>query len=106
MKIRELYTDESRWTKGELARDSNGFYIPLWKIPKGTFPEGVSFCLIGALAKCYQDFENRMDAKNKIREAIGDVDSNKSVRPSIINYNDAEERTFEEIKALVERLDI
>lgn len=88
MKIKELFTDSSRWTKGALARDINGEFTDI--------DHGYSFCLSRAIYKCYP-YDSKLiifKIKPKLKE------------PLIVNWNDAPERTFEEVKALVEELDI
>ena len=93
MKIKELFTDSSKWTKGSLARDKNGDLTSYYS------SDAVCFCLHGAIYKCYEDFGDKSSIiTNKIRKEIK--------RYSISGWNDAEERTFEEVKNLVEKLDI
>lgn len=79
MKIREFLT-EANWGRGpELAH-------------------GEKECLLTALCHCGQNQHERDVAIEKILDAIG--------CGSIMAWNDAPERTFAEVKALVERLDI
>lgn len=91
MKIRELYTDESKWTQYTEARNYEGDEISL------NHPLAVSFCLIGAVWKCYPDAESRKKICDKITNKID---------MSIDEWNDKEERTFAQVKALADELDI
>lgn len=90
MKIKELFTDESKWTKGRLYGDKNGQTTV-------QLSEAESFCLLGACTKCYRDLDERVKIENKIYEAI---------LPSFTvgRFNDT--HSFTEVKELVERLDI
>jgi len=91
MKIQELFSnDRSRWTKEVCARDINGAEVNFYD------DSAVCWCLLGASAKCYGiDFE--YDIYNKITAKVG---------CDVSDWNDAPGRTFEEVKDLVEELDI
>lgn len=87
MKIKELYTDESKWTKGAFSRDIDG--------NEKIFSDDsiVSWCLLGAIDKCYTSGEY-MKIWKLLFNTVGHIS----------NYNDS--HTFKEIKQLVEELDI
>lgn len=96
MKVRELLSDKSKWTKRWYARTKDGFKT------NATSKDAVSFCLLGAIEKCYgtEFFCNLPnDVKGKLYERFGSAS-----KPS--SWNDANERTFEEVKTLVDELDI
>lgn len=88
MKIRELLTDESKWTQGTLAEDAKGNRVSVLS------PNASSFCLVGAVVRCY---DKTTDVVDRIAREVND---------EVTNWNDADGRTFEEVKALVEWLDI
>lgn len=97
MKLKEFYTDKSKWTQDEFY---NG---------RG------AYCLLRALQKCYpvalgdgvEGKEKRLEVEDKIRKAILEKNIKRGrFGDSIIGWNDAPERTFEEVKALVEELDV
>lgn len=96
MKLKEFYTDESKWTKYT-------FYNMYG-----------ACCLMGALTKCYPTsghigMDMRLDVERKLQKAIIDrsiANGTGKIVDSIISWNDASERTFEEVKALVEELDV
>jgi hypothetical protein len=93
MKIKELLTDESKWTQNAGARDKEKIPVP----PKSE--EAVCWCLFGAILKCYgedKEVYNRLD-KYILYNLTG---------MGIFSYNDNPKRTFKDIKALIEKLDI
>ena len=92
MKIHELYTNESKWTKRAEARNSEG--------DKTFFDdhEATCFCLFGALFKCYPDNKERRGIRLRIEARLNFV--------PITQWNDDPNRTFEEVKQLAVDLDI
>jgi len=91
MKIQELYSnDPSRWTKGSDARDINGATVDVDDV------SAVCWCLLGASARCYGK-GRCIEMHDKIVDKVGCC---------VSHWNDAPGRTFEEVKALVEELDI
>lgn len=88
MKIKELFNDKKKWTQYHSARDSKGFPC------KPTASAAVCWCLSGAIQRCYPHEWRKID-----RRLIVDVND-------YISWNDSPDRTFEEVKALVEKLDI
>lgn len=88
MKVQDILTDESKWTQGRDARDANGNEI----LPLAD--EAVCWCLGGALVKA------------GIFQLIGNLLFKPLNGQSIWLWNDAPERTFAEVRALIEELDI
>ena len=95
MKVRELLTDESKWTKGWNARTTD--YSPV------TYDhhDASCWCLLGAIYKCHCYPPPILSLIRKELE-INPQWSN----TDITSWNDSEDRTFEEVKELVEKLDI
>ncbi len=91
MKIKDLYTDESRWTKGAYARNGDGHAVLF-----SEHDNAYCFCLVGAIYKCYPD------QINEIRKRIG---THLGIE-LVYEWNDNPSRTFAEVKSLVEVLDI
>lgn len=90
MKIQDLLTDETRWCKGFSARDCDGN-------PCGSQESvAVRWCLQGAVRKTYGSY---------FQSAIGH-DIAQHVGKSVSVWNDAPERTFSEVRELIEKLDI
>lgn len=99
MKIRELLTDESKWTQGAFAQTATGHPVDYED------ENAAKFCLVGAARKCY----GRGEAGNAVlRTIISDLHEGKRTgwAENVAAWNDGFGRTFEEVRALVERLDI
>ena len=98
MKIRELLSDESKWTKGADARDCDG-------TPAHPYSEkAVCWSLVGAIQKCYGPILPLNKIYNKILLSLG---LEHLVGGGSTNVNRwCFARTFAEVKELVERLDI
>jgi len=91
MKIKELFSnDSSRWTRGANARDINGAREDV------DSNSALCWCLVGASIKCYG-----RSSWSYICDKIVD-----KVGCRVVDWNDAPGRTFEDVKALVEELDI
>lgn len=97
MKIKEFYTDKSKWVQ-RLFHHRSG-----------------ACCLVGAMQKCYPvdpvnpgSVGKRLEVESKLR--VGIVARTKNGKDylvgSLTHWNDAPERTFEDVKALVEELDV
>lgn len=100
MKIRELFSDETKWTKGTNAR--NSFNDP---VSPHDLVAAEKYCLQGAVIKCYGFVDRNIYKlmKNRLLK-INDVEGDGP--DEVVAWNDAPERTFEEVKKLVEELDI
>lgn len=93
MKVKELLSDESKWTKETYARSSDGK-------PTAWFNQDAQcWCLLGAINLCYGG--NSLDKLGMIRYALG-----LEFLSNAVDWNDHPNRTFSEVKALVEKLDI
>lgn len=88
--VDELFSDESKWTQHSFAREKCG-------LPTLTDdPEAETYCLVGAIRKCY-DFVRQKDIVDLIQ---------KELNGPILSWNDNPKRKFEEVKALVKRLNV
>jgi hypothetical protein len=93
VKVKELLSGPEKWTKGAFKRDEDG------KPCSHTGKPPVSYCLIAAVEECYYEEEPEYsDVIGRIAAAIG--------RWDIEEWNDSPVRRFEDVKELVERLDI
>lgn len=92
MKIKELFSSPEKWTKKDYALDANGVFVP----PRDK--SAVSWCLYGAVCKCY--YPDRLGMISVIEKIKQRLDKSGAV------WNDAPERTFEDVKRLAEALDI
>jgi hypothetical protein len=93
MKIRELLSDESRWTQRTDARDDRGAPCN----PSSRYAR--RWCLLGAISKCY---DGDLFIYNRIENHLGVDCHGKSIFVS--KFNDT--HTYVDIKALVDELDI
>jgi len=91
MKIKEFFSTKEKWTQKTSARDKNGKWVSI------NDNNASCWCLFGAINKCYSDEDSRRRVIIKVKSYIGD---------KIASWNDDENRTFEEVKALCEKLDI
>ena len=92
MKVKELLSDESKWCQGPIARSLSGRSVSY------NNPNAVCWCLWGALHKCYPDENQFLTVRRKVKRYIrGDF---------VTDWNEDRRRTFAEVKALVEELDI
>lgn len=96
-KIRDLLTDKSKWTQNLYSRDAAGNSVMPSDYLKRT---PVSFCLRGAAYWCYGEGERY----NAIDQRLRDEMARRGF--SLTKWNDHPQRTFEEVRALVEELDI
>lgn len=93
MKVKELLSDKSKWTQKTLARNKEGIAVSYLS------PTAFSFCLVGAVEKCYS-----LEDKQKAYKVLSRIVERTRFDPAY--WNDSPGRTFEEVKALVEELDI
>jgi hypothetical protein len=99
MKVKELFSDISKWTQLVAARDSKG------RCCNPTGCEAVCYCLDGAIAKCYiHDASSHEQVIQLVRDKI----PMKQIHPHfrISHWNDEPTTTFADVKRLVEELDI
>jgi hypothetical protein len=96
MKVRELLSGPEKWTKRENARNKERLRC------RESDPEAVCWCLIGAVNYCYGACSLQAQT---IRKSLRAMVGAKTVA-GICDWNDAHERKFEEVKALVDELDI
>ena len=94
MKVIELLTVESRWTRYAMGRDVNDhaiFYSHfLINVPD-------CFCLVGAVYFCYPDPVERNAVLEKLREAASLGRNNQS----LADWNDSESTTFQMVRSVI-----
>lgn len=92
-KIKDLLDRPEKWTQGSMARDVNGMDLmdPL-------MPGVTSWCLLGALEHCYGYGTSQWLEKRHLLE--------KTVGGWVSSWNDAPERTWKEVKDLINGLDL
>lgn len=97
MKLKELFDDESKWTQLALARDKNKNVVIFGS------SSADCFCLFGGVMKCYPSkfFNTQTRVISLIRGAL-----NVESTLQITQWNDDPNRKFEEVKKLINDLDI
>lgn len=91
MKVSELLDAPEKWTQGTWARADDGH---------STLLDGalaVSWCLHGAIMRCYPLADGHAIALRRIGERL---------EWKVAQWNDDPARTFDEVRALVRELDI
>jgi len=92
MKIRELLDSPEKWTKQWYAYNKEG------RRTNCSDDDATCWCLMGAVAKCYG---SNIKEEKQIIQLL-----NKETGGNVVEWNDNPERKFDEVKALVERLDV
>lgn len=90
MKIKELLSDETKWTQGSYARDGNG------EATNPVGPNAVCWCLLGASMKCYGEKSHE----------IGEIMRRELRSETVSTFNDSNLTNFQTIKKFVEKLDL
>lgn len=91
MKIHELLSESGRWCRGSAARDAAG-------VPIGPHdPRATCWCLQGAATVCYPDADVP-GVCERMRAASG--------AEILARWNDADQRTFDQVRSLVVGLDV
>jgi hypothetical protein len=100
MKVKDILSDASMWTQGACARDKADRQCSVLS------DAAVRFCLRGAAARVYsgQALDAAMEA---IARAIGfDGDWYDGIDREIEIWNDNPDRTFEEVRQVIEKADV
>lgn len=101
MKIKELLSDKSKWTKRSYAR--NKYNKPVLE----DSPNATKFCLLGARNYCYKyNSLKRIEIEAKISLTIGLLFPRYLNKTSLIYFNDSKKTTFEMIRTVVETADV
>lgn len=94
MKAYELLDKPEKWTQNAFGKLPNG-------IATGSKdPEACSWCLSGALIKCYDIYEDSSLYQRQRDKVISKLGIH------ILRWNDTPGRTYEEVIALLKELDI
>ena len=127
MKIRELFKSKHRWLQGDMSLTGMGGF---GTSVKPTANNALSWCLLGAVKKCYpppQRGEVIEKIAQKVLEHYGlkyewweirkllslgfereDIDIDRTLVDDFVltAYNDDPNRSFDEVKNLVTKLDV
>lgn len=91
MKVKDLLTDESKWTKGAYARTAEGRMVFYRDIA------ATRFCLLGAIFRCYGAI-GAGEITERVEKKLSDCSTH--------GWNDDPRTTFADVRRLVEKLDI
>lgn len=94
MKLSDLFTDESKWTKLTLARDKDDA-----NLDNALHQDACKFCLAGGLFKIYGDIcdEQYHIVLNTIRKLFPKFEK----IAHVCDFNDDSETTFEDIQRVI-----
>ena len=92
MKVHELLSAPDRWTQGAAARRVDESCTD----PRD--PEAVSWCLAGAIMRCYDNPGEHWFVVEKVTEELS--------TSCILAWNDHQGRTWKEVIELAQRVDI
>jgi hypothetical protein len=92
MKTYELLNSPDKWCKGANALSESGASV------NDSSPGACKWCVNGALRKCYPTIDERSPLYNKIWLETNGL--------FIAEWNDAPERTWQEVHDLLVKLDI
>ena len=104
MTLKELFTDEQKWTREWYAKDEQGRDV------HGTYASAVCYCLVGGLIKCYGvDYEEPL---SKIKIAIAAHPKYNPAKHTydgfvtVPDFNDDPAITFQDIIEVVNAADV
>lgn len=109
MKVKELLSEETKWTKNHYAKNEEGEPV------SSLFSEACCWCLKGAVTKCYYNpaIENyhviQQEAVDKLRAAVKQLFPSRVNHPSrceAATFNDHPETTFADIQKVLELADV
>lgn len=95
MKVHKLLSSPDRWTQGVYARTAEGEECRI------NDEKAVCWCIYGAINKCYSVPGDREKAYERVRLALPEGEGG-----LVSIFNDAPERTYEEVYTLVKELDV
>ena len=108
MKLIEYFSNPSKWTKESNFRTSDGKRFDIAKenliLNRGQKSLISSCCLWGAIQYCYDDIAERNLVLSKFQSEW--KTGTDYILLHIVDWNDSDERTFDDIKQLVNKLDI
>ncbi len=91
MKIKQLLSKKSRWCKRMFAQDQNGVAV------SSGSPDAVSWCLLGAVNKCYEHGEAHSALRKLIQALPKGFDS-------LSQFNDTV--TFNRLQTLLRKANV
>jgi hypothetical protein len=99
VKVKDILTDESRWTQGALARDERG------EPCEPGDDRARRWCVLGALCRVAADDAAINAAIDAVGQAVGVHDYTLAIE-EIGEWNDCPSRTFDEVRHVIEKADV
>lgn len=100
MKIFELFSNSPKtWTQNNFAQDSAGRGVA------STDDKAISWCLMGAIIKCYPEITHFQERKETIVRILEKLKLSREMS-NLIYWNDSPNTTFEMVYNVVKELDI
>ena len=101
MLVKELLSQPSHWIQGNYARNTRHMPCPY------DSQDAVCWCLIGAIHACYSVHESyNIEQKIMCYLKLSVSYDNPSFNDAIIQWNDKKSRTFDEVAAVINALNI
>lgn len=98
MKVRQLFSSEKKWTQGLYAKDIKGLACGVSQ------SKAYSFCLDGALTRCYGPSGKYSEIRMRVDEVIKKMTRGRF--SGVVSWNDYRRRSFKQVKTLVTMLNI
>jgi hypothetical protein len=99
-KVGEILSEPSRWTKVAFARNAEGIEVDVES------PDAACYCFIGAIQKAEYEVALQSWRSQIVRNTVNSCLPTPGTLPfsssAIVGFNDAPERTFEEVRAVIE----
>lgn len=98
MKVKDLLYSPTKWLKNSFAKDENG------KVCHSTDDQAACWCVMGAIIRCYptknpDDYNRYCDILDSILEEI-------APHTTISVWNDMDTTSFEDMRKVIEKLNI
>lgn len=107
MKIKELLNTPDKWHKGHYAIDKNGNIVDSCDPIRDPNQEFQCYCLLGAANRCYaNDKIERHRVIDKMIDYIYQQNKGDITYFDVPAFNDSHKTTFEDVRRMLETLDI
>jgi hypothetical protein len=100
MKAIDILTDPSCWTQEAFARDKDG------ELCRPCNDRAEKWCVLGALMRAYGYGAAMDNAIRALSQVIPSLDGDSISGEDIAAWNDAPERTFDEVRKFIELADV
>ena len=95
-KVRDVLSDESKWTQAAYARDKDDIAVGV------TSESACKWCLMGAIFGVAKDINEEKEIINCLRDFLPKIDI-VVYNYDVVVYNDAEDTKYEDITNLLDK---